>query len=44
MEKRFGSVRPRFRNRLAALTPAQLSAVGPRIPDAGRIADLFVAP
>ena len=42
MEKRFGNVPPRFRKRLAALTPEELSVAGLRILDAERIDDLFV--
>ena len=40
-EKRFGSVPPRIRKRLAALKPEQLKAAALRLLDAERIEDLF---
>ena len=41
IEKRFGSIPPRTRKRLTGLKPGQLKAVGLRLLDAERIADLF---
>ena len=41
IEKRFGSVPPRIRKRLGALKAEEIKAVGLRLLDAERIADLF---
>jgi len=41
MEKRFGSVPPRIRKRLAALKPKEIKAASLRLLDAERIDDLF---
>jgi hypothetical protein len=41
IEKRFGSIPPAIRKRIAALKPAQLERAGLRLLDAERIEDLF---
>lgn len=41
IEKRFGTVPPGIRERIAALKPAQLERAGLRLLDAQRIEDLF---
>jgi hypothetical protein len=41
IEKRFGSIPPGIRKRIAALKPAQLERAGLRLLDADRIEDLF---
>jgi len=41
IENRFGAVPPGFRQRLAALNPAQLRAAGLRLLNASTIEDLF---